>query len=161
MRSTQWKSSTLILHVQYSTQRPNAQWTICKPIFITNPFSPCQVGGLSILPSDIRFPLSPRSQLISDHRSCALLISISCRFHFPRWRQRENKRWWSQGGTNTLSHHHWGYLLPSPSKTQFLFSHKLVHTVSHIGRNLCPYTRLQFCMHTNIRAMQIQDNCWW
>lgn len=60
---------------------------------------------LSVLPCHIRFPLSPRSQLLSDHRSCALLISISCRFHFPRQRQRENERRWVRGGTNTLTHH--------------------------------------------------------
>lgn len=52
--------------------------TLCNPIFTTNPFPPCQAGGLSILPSHIKLPLSPRSQLLSNHRSCALLISISC-----------------------------------------------------------------------------------
>ncbi len=85
--------------------RANTHWTLCNLIFLTNSFPPCQVGGLSILPNHIRFPLSPRSQLLSDRRSCALLISISCRFHFPRQRQRENKRRWVRGGTNTLTHH--------------------------------------------------------
>lgn len=78
--------------------------TLCNPIFTTNPFPPCQAGGLSILPSHIKLPLSPRSQLLSNHRSCALLISISCRFHFPTQRQRENKMRWVRGGTNTLTH---------------------------------------------------------
>lgn len=122
---------------KYSTHRANTQLTLCNPIFITNPFPPCQVGGLSILPSHIKFPLSPRSQLLSNHRSCALLISISCRFHFPRQRQREIKRRWVRGGTNTLTHHPWGgvttyyHLQPCCTDKRKDSAHELVHTLFH------------------------------
>ena len=130
IRSAQSKSSTLITHVQHSAA--HSQWTLCNPIFITSPFPPCQVG-LSILPSRIKFPLSPRSQLLSDHRSCALLISISCRFHFPRQRVREIKRRWVRRGTNALTQHHRGvaiyyYLRPCCTDRRKDSAHELVHT---------------------------------
>lgn len=87
---------------------PNHTHSLRNPFFFlkTTPFPPCQVGGLSILPRRIKFPLSPGSRLLSDHRSSALLISISCRFHFHRQRQREIERRRLRGGTNTLTHHH-------------------------------------------------------
>lgn len=92
-----------------------------------NSIQPYQVSTLTQVPA----PLRPQ----------ILLISISCRFHFPRQRQREIKRRWVRGGTNNLTV---GLPLTITSNPAALTKEKILHMNSYTLRFM---SRMQAAVH--------------